>query len=65
MFSFIPWLFNFLMTLPEKCPFELITGILTDLYPYQYGIIGFFSLAISGGSFKTLLKPSFSKIYLS
>ena len=39
----------------------LITGILTDLYPYQYGIIGFFALAISGGSFKTLLKHGFKR----
>ena len=39
----------------------LITGILTDLYPFQYGIIGFFALAISGGSLKTFLKHGFKR----
>ena len=39
----------------------LITGILTDLYSYQYGIIAFFGLAISGSSLKTLLKHGFKR----
>ena len=39
----------------------LMAGILTDLYSYQYGIIGFFTLAILGGSFKTLFKHSFKR----
>ena len=40
----------------------LLIGILTDLYSFQYGVIGFFSFAILGSSIKGSFKKSVVKL---
>ena len=39
----------------------LITGLFTELYSFLYGVIGFFAVAISAESLKTLLQSNLEK----